>query len=189
MMIVCRPRGEVEPIVTYRHHSDAVTCVAVSTIRDVIFSGSLDSTICIWELPQPQQKPYGPYDPSCLVQRLEGHTDAVWDVLPHPQWHGAARQPQSGQENIETQLVSVSADKTFKVWTCKDAKWSLTSSHEFGGRTPTCLASYTPDGDHILVGFDDGTVLRWDVKKGKEVMTYGRQGGEWSGRRDLYDGR
>lgn len=54
-----------------------------------------------WTLPSANIDPYDSYEPSVLSQTLKGHTDAVWGLsMYHPR----------------SQLLSISADGTVKLW-------------------------------------------------------------------------
>lgn len=65
------------------------------------FSGGVDGKIHCWSLPPANIDPYDSYDPSLLSQTLTGHTDAVWGL---------------SMCHSRSQLLSVSADGTVKLW-------------------------------------------------------------------------
>lgn len=152
---------------TYRGHTAAVTSVVLSSALGCIFSGSLDSTIRIWKLPAANNDPFGRHDPANAVQTLEGHGEAVWDLVLLP-----SREP-TGKGGAENRLVSASADGSVKLWQLEDGKWSLKTSHAFEKNVPTCLAVFNLDYSKVLVGLTDGTVVLWDVESGDEVATFG----------------
>jgi striatin 1/3/4 len=92
---------DVEPLYTFRSHTGPVLCLAMDNTGKHCFSGGLDSKIHCWTLPSANIDPYDSYDPSLLNQTLTGHTDAVWGLsMCHPR----------------SQLLSVSADETVKLW-------------------------------------------------------------------------
>ena len=99
-----------------------ITTVLACSPLDQLFSASLDSTIRVWSLPPASADPYAPYDASRAVQLLEGHTDAVWDLVmlpPSPAGSSSASGTGGavgGAKKGKAKLVSVGADKTLKVW-------------------------------------------------------------------------
>lgn len=175
---------------TYRSHTAPITSLAISSPLSTIFSASLDSTILAWRLPQPTQDAYGPHDPSSLLQTLEGHTDAVWDLclvpsryIPEPSdvnsnsTIGGSKRLKPKPEVQKSLLVSASADGTVKVWEHKDRSWVLKRSIGFddqgGDMMPTCLGAYAVEAGKALVGFGDGRVGLVDVEQGGEVGWFG----------------
>jgi len=154
---------------TYRGHTAAITSVTASPELKQVFSSSLDSTIRIWRLLPHDHDPYSSYDPSLSIQKLVGHTEAIWDLCllpsqsPGPSTH---------------RLASASADGTVKIWTSESGRpWSLTTSvGDFDG-VPTCLGIYQSDYNKLLIGTSGGEVHLYNVEKQvKEVVfcTYHR---------------
>lgn len=158
---------ELEPVITYRGHTAPVTCVVVSSAHNAIFSSSFDSTIRVWKLPNANTESYGQYDPSTSIQTLEGHTDAVWDMVLIPSRDG------SRINKKEDRLVSISADGSLKVWKSDGKFWSLLASHSFDGVTPTCLSLCHHEQGKVFVGFTNGLAKLWDVEKGEESLSFG----------------
>jgi striatin 1/3/4 len=89
-----------------------ITTVLACSPLEQLFSASLDSTIRVWTLPAASADPYAPYDASRAVQLLEGHTDAVWDLVMLP----PSPPKGTGGKKGKARLVSIGADKTLKVW-------------------------------------------------------------------------
>ena len=162
-----KPKSELEPIITYRGHTAAVTTVLVSSPLEVVFSASMDSTIRVWQLPAYSQAPYAPHDPDSAIQTLEGHTDAVWDLVL------SSRADEKGSPH---RLITASADGTVKQWTSESrAPWSLTATYTFdAGVVPTCLSLYAPSPDKVLIGFSNGVVKLWDLIEGREEASFGK---------------
>lgn len=152
---------------TYRGHTAAITAVVINSPYSFIFSASLDSTIRIWKLPGVDNDPFGHYDPSSALHTLEGHTEAVWDLVQLPT-HGSTDKP-----SVECRLVSASADGSVKLWQYESGKWSLKTSHTFEKNVPTCLGLFNFDYTKVLVGLTDGSVALWDVESGEEVNIFG----------------
>lgn len=142
---------------TYRGHTAAITSVTASTELKQVFSASLDSTIRIWRLLPHDHDPYSSYDPSLSIQKLVGHTEAIWDLCLLPN--------QSSGPSIH-RLASASADGTVKIWTTEGERdWSLSASvGDFGG-VPTCLGLYQSDYNKLLIGTSTGDVHLYNVDK------------------------
>lgn len=96
-----RPPTEVEPQLTLRGHSAAITRLIHSPSKNLLYSASLDSSIRVWAIPPASHTPYAPYDESLHRNELIGHTDAVWDLA-------LARD--------ESTLISCGAEGQVKVW-------------------------------------------------------------------------
>ena len=149
---------ETEPQITLRGHSAPVTAVALDGAR--AYSASLDQTIQVWSLPPRDRDPYAPYDESTRLHRLEGHTDAVWDVklIPLP-------------VRDETLLASASADGTVKVWSVggADLQWLKHTLRVGDGDVPTTIAVIPTDLRRIAVGYTSGRVVVFDIEAGQQV--------------------
>lgn len=157
------PTKENETLMTYRGHTAAITSVAASTELKQVFSASLDSTIRIWRLPPADYDPYSTYEPSLSIQKLVGHTEAIWDLC---------LLPNQSSGPLTHRLASASADGTVKIWTSEGGKpWSLSASvGEFDG-TPTCLGVYHGDYNKVLIGTSGGEIHLYNVEKQvKEVV-------------------
>lgn len=165
-----------------RGHTAAVTAVTISTTLNIVFSASMDTTVRLWRLPSREHDPYAPYDPTTAIQTLEGHTDVVWDIclLPsRPERNGGGTSP-SKRVGAETQLVSVSADGTAKVWEDGGGRWNLVNTFsDFGeGVIPTCLSVDNHDFGRVILGFSNGLVKTYNVATGREVQSFGEVGSQ-----------
>lgn len=49
---------DVEPVYTFRAHTGPVLSLAIASSGDLCFSGGIDSTIRVWNLPNPSVDPY-----------------------------------------------------------------------------------------------------------------------------------
>ena len=63
---------DVEPVYTFRAHRGAVLSLDVAPAGDYVFSGGQDSTIRVWNMPNPNIDPYDAFDPSVLAATLTG---------------------------------------------------------------------------------------------------------------------
>lgn len=97
-----------QPIVTFRGHSAGVTCLAVSPNKRRFYSGSLDSSVRVWQLPDSGLDAYPPFEKSMELGCLVGHSQAVWDVALLPD-----------RSDEEGRVASASADGTVKIWSVR----------------------------------------------------------------------
>lgn len=166
---------DLEPQTTFRGHTAPVTSLAVATLRSLIFSASIDSTIRVWRIPAapPAHTTYSPYDPTLAVDTLVGHAEGgVWSiaVVPSP-------------DNEEGYLVSGGQDGTVKIWSLTEdegkgfpliGSWSQVGSAgeeestetEESGWVPVSVANYHAGLGQVLVGYSNGTIKTFDVKTG-----------------------
>ncbi|CAG8753054.1 5649_t:CDS:2, partial [Acaulospora colombiana] len=161
--------AELEPQVTLRGHSAAVTSLAIAPHRGLVYSASLDSTIRVWSIPSLQHATYSPYDPSTTRGELVGHTDAVWGLT-------LLREG--------SLLVSCGADGMVKVWDVGGiGPGSLRSSWGYGGVGveaasdsegkdvigATAVESILTNLKWVAVAYRNGIVKIFDAEAGKEV--------------------
>ena len=114
-------------------HHDAVTCVAFSPSGEYLVSGSLDTTLILWDLATAQP----------IRERFEGHTGAVYSVVFSPNGY---------------RIVSGSQDHTIRVWSTRGSCLVATLNGHAG---PVRSVVFSNDGDEILSGSEDCTVRRW----------------------------
>ncbi|PVF98599.1 WD40 repeat-like protein [Serendipita vermifera] len=161
--------AELEPQVTLRGHSAAVTSLAIAPHRGLVYSASLDSTIRVWSIPSSQHTTYSPYDPSTTRGELVGHTDAVWGLT-------LLREG--------SLLVSCGADGMVKVWDVGGiGPGSLRSSWGYNGIGAetgsgteekdiigaTAVESIMTNLKWVAVAYRNGIVKIFDAEIGKEV--------------------
>ncbi|TDL27222.1 WD40 repeat-like protein [Rickenella mellea] len=167
---VTRATTEVEPQLTLRGHTSAITRLVHSPSKRVLFSASLDSSIRVWALPSPSHTTYAPYDSTRARGELVGHTDAVWDLA---------------LLRDETMLVSCGSDGTVKVWDVSGPpghaalklSWGyagLDADEEEGSspqETPgaTALEAIKSDLKKVAVAYQNGLIKLFDIDSGKEL--------------------
>lgn len=175
-----------EPIMTLRGHSAAVTCLAVSPSRRRLYSGSVDSSVIVWKLPEQNTEAYPPVDRDMEMATLVGHTQAVWDMTLLPL-----------RSDDEALLATASADGTVKIWGAPseggvEAPMQLLLSLDYFGTDPSAdkereresllekddgrlpvPTSVAPCHSNLrlcAVSFTNAIVKLFDVDTGKEVM-------------------
>ena len=57
---------DVEPVYTFRAHTGPVLSLALSPEGDYAFSGGIDSTVRVWNMPNPNVDPYDNYCKYCI---------------------------------------------------------------------------------------------------------------------------
>jgi striatin 1/3/4 len=162
-----RPSTDLEPQLTLRAHTAAISSLVHSPLRRLLYSASLDSTIRIWLLPHPNRTTYAAFEANVGLAHatLVGHTDAVWDLA---------------LVRNETTLVSCGAEGSIKVWDVSGnelggklkGSWGYNGSEsESPGDGPgaTSLEAVKTDLRTIAVAFRDAIVKLFDLETGKET--------------------
>lgn len=167
-----RSTVEVEPQLTLRGHSAAITKLVHIPSKHALISASLDSSIRIWSLPSQSHTTYAPYDGSRAIGELIGHTDAVWDLA---------------LVRDDNTLISCGAEGTVKVWEVAATGGNLKLSWSYNGLnddgeenevegdpedTPgaTAVEAVKMDLKKVAVAYQNTVVKIFDIETGKEEM-------------------
>lgn len=175
-----RATTEVEPQLTLRGHSAAITRLIHAPTKGLLYSASLDSSIRVWALPTPTHTTYAHYDETRARGELIGHTDAVWDLA---------------LVRDESTLISCGAEGTVKVWDVSGPSGggSLRLTWGWGGLETadelrpedssvpgaTAVEALKADLKKVAVAYQNAVVKIFDIESGKELsrlesdMTYG----------------
>lgn len=177
-----RPVTEVEPQLTLRGHSAAITRLIVAPSKQLIYSASLDSTIRVWALPSSSHTTYAPFDASRLRGELIGHTDAVWDLA---------------LVRDECTLISGGAEGMVKVWDVSDPSgsgsqrlsWTYNGMDYDGEETDdqpgvTAVEAIKVDLKKVAVAYQNATIKIFDIAHGKELAVLHGESG--SGKSYIY---
>lgn len=112
----------------------------------MVISGSLDTTIRVWDIAE-----------GICLHTLVGHTSLT-----------------SGMQLLDNILVTANADSTIKVIFCvfsyKKQVWDISTGHclyTLDGHDSAVTSLQFLHGKLIASSSDDGTVKLWDVQKGK----------------------
>jgi len=136
-----------------------------------LYSASLDSSIRVWRLPNPNHTTYAAYDATRSKGVLVGHTDAVWDLA---------------LIRDEGVLVSCGADGAVKVWDvglltsagalrltwgyaglgAEDENESESKDEPLGATTVEAIKT---DLKKVAVAYRNAVVKIFDIDTGKEV--------------------
>ncbi|KAJ2950112.1 hypothetical protein O0L34_g11456 [Tuta absoluta] len=156
---------DVEPLYTFRAHTAPVLCLAMGAPRsEECFSGGLDGTIRVWNLPPPTADPYDPYDPAVQGPVLRDHSDAVWSL-----------------SSAHGRLLSASADGTARLWAPRAARPLLQTLR--ADESPTAgipaAADFADAGARAAVVYRDGTLLMYDLETAQPVLRVACDSGAW----------
>jgi WD40 repeat protein len=123
-------------------HTNGVLCMRYSPNGSHIVTGSIDSTIRIWDAETG----------TTVGEPLKGHTGWVWGVAYSP----------NGRH-----IISGCYDGTIRIWDAETgaAIGKPIEAHE----KPVWSVAFSPNGRHIISGSDDGTIQIWDVEKSAAV--------------------
>ncbi|PPQ74192.1 hypothetical protein CVT26_004489 [Gymnopilus dilepis] len=164
-----RATTEVEPQLTLRGHSAAITRLIHSPSKQLLYSASLDSSIRIWALPSPSHTTYAPYDETRSRGELVGHTDAVWDLA---------------LVRDESTLISCGAEGVVKVWDVSGPSgggslkltwgWNGVENPDDLHESPdapgaTSVEAIKTDLKKVAVAYQNAIVKIFDIETGKEV--------------------
>ena len=167
-----RSTVEVEPQLTLRGHSAAITKLIHIPSRQALISASLDYSIRIWSLPSQSHTTYAPYDGSRATGELIGHTDAVWDLA---------------LVRDDNTLISCGAEGAVKVWELTATGGNLKLSWSYDGLndddddtksddnpedTPgaTAVEAIKMDLKKVAIAYQNTVVKVFDIETGKEEM-------------------
>jgi WD40 repeat protein len=127
---------------TLKGHNNLVKAVAVTADGKMAISGSLDTTIKVWDLTTGKER-----------FTLKGHTD----------WVNSVAVTADGK-----MAISGSRDTTIKVWDLITGDQLFT----FRGHSDSVKAvAMTADGKMAISGSDDKTLKVWDLTTGDELFT------------------
>jgi len=130
-----------ERLMILRGHTDKVRDVAFSPDSKRIVSGSVDKTVKIWDASTGEE-----------LMTLAGHTGEVYSVA-----------------FSRNSKKIVSGSGTIKIWNAKTGENLLTI---YGGKDNTFLSvMFSPDGQQIVSGGLDSSVILWDATNGAEITS------------------
>lgn len=159
----------MEPQLTLRGHSAAITRLLHAPSKQLLYSASLDSSIRVWALPASSHTTYAPYDETRSRGELIGHTDAVWDLA---------------LVRDEGTLISCGAEGSVKVWDVSGPSgggslkltWGWTGLEsqdelhdELGVPGATAVEALKSDLKKVAVAYQNAIVKIFDIESGKEL--------------------
>ncbi|MEO5357749.1 MAG: AAA family ATPase [Nitrospirae bacterium YQR-1] len=142
LLLNCSGKPHVAEIFLQLGHSNWVTSVSFSPDGKFIVSGSLDSTVKLWDAAT-----------GSLIRTISGHSNNVTSVSFSP----------DGKF-----IVSGSRDDTVKLWDAATGSLIRTIS---GHSNTVTSVNFSPDGKFIVSGSEDNTVKLWDAATGSLIRT------------------
>ncbi|RXN22724.1 striatin-4 [Labeo rohita] len=139
----------------------AVLSLAMGEEGESCFSGGLDGTVRGWKIPDLNVDPYDNYDPGVESSVLSGHEDAVWGLA---------------YSSSLKRLASCSADGTVRIWDPHNSSPCVSvfnKEKEHG--TPTSVAFVNSDPSQVVVSFDGGETLLYDLNTEQSIMVLENQ--------------
>ncbi|KNC96640.1 uncharacterized protein SPPG_07853 [Spizellomyces punctatus DAOM BR117] len=169
---------ELEPVYTFRGHTEPLTSLAVSADGQTCYTGSVDATIRVWRIPPLTRDPYASYQNTkqFKLHTYVGHSDVVWDMKLHP---------------LQQQcpwLASVSSDGALKIWNTTPGHWQLRSTlwyenanrggtndvvkeaESSGLQNPTSVDWVYTNLNRIAVSYQNSIVKIFDAETGQETL-------------------
>lgn len=160
----------MEPQLTLRGHSAAITRLIHSPSKGLLYSASLDLSIRVWALPNPSHTTYAPYDETRSRGELIGHSDAIWDLA---------------LVRDESTLISCGAEGAVKVWDVSGPSgggslkltWGWNGVVENADDLPedasapgaTAVEAIKADLKKVAVAYQNSVVKIFEIETGKEV--------------------
>jgi WD40 repeat protein len=126
-------------IKTFKGHLMGVTCLSYNPKKDILATGSDDTTWKLWSIPNGD-----------LIMSGEGHQDWIGGVSFHP--HG-------------NYLATASGDGCVKLWDFVNAKCQATYS-EHG--QPVWKVDFHDSGDFLISSSMDHSIKLWDLNIPKQ---------------------
>ncbi|KOB74707.1 putative striatin, partial [Operophtera brumata] len=137
---------DVEPLYTFRAHTAPVLCLAMGAPRtEECFSGGLDGTIRVWNLPPPTADPYDPYDPAVQAVLRVSCESAATRVRAHP---------------TLPLLVTAHEDRHIRFWDAVSGRCAHAMVAHLDAVTGLAL---DPNGLFLLSGSHDCSVRLWNL--------------------------
>lgn len=132
-----------EASLRFREHSDALTCVVVTSDGATAVTGSKDASLLQWDV-----------DTGAVVACLVGHSDWCYDCK---------------LTADDRMLVSASADKTLRVW---DLFTGTSVQKLVGHKCAVLCCAVTDNGARVVSGSRDKTARVWNTVTGETLMTF-----------------
>ena len=137
-------------------HKSPVFAIDISPDGQLIISGSGDNTVKLWTIDGE------------LLETREDHSDSVLGVKFHPN-------PKM------TIIASASVDKTIKLWKWDGNEAILMSPGTLMGHSAAVESiDFSPDGNTLISGSDDRTVILWTKEDDPDSKALLKYGCEWA---------
>lgn len=179
---------DVEPTYTFRGHYTPVLSVGVSPDGEVVYSGSADGQLRLWQIPTNLSDPFDVYgtilfvlhvviresiDPEVQRGLLEGHDDAIWGLVVN-QSSGLIMTCSADKQCIlwdpqlsSPQLKCLISEPGIKLFLSLFCLW-LTCT---GLGTPTCVDFVHSETQQAVVGYSSAKAVIYDLETCQPVVS------------------
>jgi striatin 1/3/4 len=150
---------DIEPVYTFRGHDSAILSIDMSPTGDNLYTGSLDGTICCWQVPSVNIDIHDTFDSTVLQARFTGHSDAVWSV---------------NYQSSTNRLISASSDTTIKIWDLStlDENEYLIKTIDCNGAIPQSIDIVSTEPQQLLVAYSNKKAAILDIESGGIVLNF-----------------
>lgn len=149
---------ELEPTYTFRGHHGPILAMDMSPTGDMCYTGGFDGVICCWSVPSVNTDIYDTYDPKVLMEKLKGHTDAIWSIAYH---------------SSDNRLVSACADGTIRLWEPGSTDVLVKT---FGPPSvnlrPTSVDYVSTEPQQLLAAYTGSHASILDLETGRTVLSF-----------------
>lgn len=157
--------GSGEVLRTLSGHTDAVLSAAFSLDGRWLASGSRDQSVKLWELAQVEERPV-----ELRMFSVPGGGDRRVSFSPDGRWLLTAGGASRGRMTL-WDVSGGDAVRSYKGLQYRDPSTGERRWHDGAHGGSVTDAAFSPDGEHIVSGGEDGVVRVWKVSEEQEVRT------------------
>jgi WD40 repeat protein/serine/threonine protein kinase len=148
------------------HNSITTACFSPDGTR--VVTGGPDGTAKIWDLASQRVLLRTPPE---HVMNGRAVTIHAAQFAPHPELFSAM----VGQHPAEDVLVTAGRDGVCRFWAIRGDQVEITQVLEIEGRSPVLTIAFSPDGQNLVTGSEDGKIRVWNAQTGEQVSSLEHQ--------------